>query len=192
MFCPKCGNQLEDGASFCPSCGNQLNVQQAQPQQQVSGSSRSSGGFDFKSIKEDLNPKELFNSCVANLNPDRIKKFNKFQWIALGAAFFYWISMFFSYNSALGLISVNYYSNASVFGILLTYVFILYVDFTAFADKAGAMIVSGGLLFLFTIFMCLATMEDYCSHQVGYYFMLISSLVTAGAGVWKMFDSKKN
>ncbi|HZJ77854.1 MAG TPA: zinc ribbon domain-containing protein [Clostridia bacterium] len=24
MFCPKCGNQLPDGAKFCASCGNQL------------------------------------------------------------------------------------------------------------------------------------------------------------------------
>lgn len=25
MFCPKCGNQLNEGASFCPSCGTNLN-----------------------------------------------------------------------------------------------------------------------------------------------------------------------
>ena len=24
MFCPKCGNQLGDGARFCANCGNQL------------------------------------------------------------------------------------------------------------------------------------------------------------------------
>ena len=188
MFCPKCGTQLQDGATFCASCGHQLN---AQPQQSAPQKSAGSGGFDFKSIKEDLNPKGLSESFVANLKIERITKFNKFQWIALGAVFIYWISMFFSYNSALGLITVNYYSNASTFAVILTYIFILLVDFTAFADKTGAMIVSGGILFLFTLFMCLVTMEEFCSHQFGYYFMLIASLAAVGAGVWKMLDEKK-
>ncbi len=31
MFCPKCGNQLPDGAQFCSSCGNQINVQPVAP-----------------------------------------------------------------------------------------------------------------------------------------------------------------
>lgn len=31
MFCPKCGNQLPDGAQFCSSCGNPVNVQPAAP-----------------------------------------------------------------------------------------------------------------------------------------------------------------
>ena len=22
MFCPKCGNQVDDNAAFCPKCGN--------------------------------------------------------------------------------------------------------------------------------------------------------------------------
>lgn len=33
MFCPKCGNEIKEGASFCPKCGtkvarNQENFQQ--------------------------------------------------------------------------------------------------------------------------------------------------------------------
>lgn len=24
MFCPKCGNQLNDGAAFCPKCGERI------------------------------------------------------------------------------------------------------------------------------------------------------------------------
>ena len=24
MFCPKCGNQVPDGAAFCNACGNKL------------------------------------------------------------------------------------------------------------------------------------------------------------------------
>ena len=24
MFCPKCGNQLNDGAAFCPKCGTKV------------------------------------------------------------------------------------------------------------------------------------------------------------------------
>ena len=31
MFCPKCGQQVEDGAKFCPSCG--ATIEQAAPQQ---------------------------------------------------------------------------------------------------------------------------------------------------------------
>ena len=35
MFCPKCGNQVADGAKFCRTCGNQLAApQQAQQEQQ--------------------------------------------------------------------------------------------------------------------------------------------------------------
>ena len=36
MFCPNCGNQIEDGARFCPSCGAQTDAapQAAQPQYQ--------------------------------------------------------------------------------------------------------------------------------------------------------------
>lgn len=30
MFCPKCGNQMPDGAAFCPSCGMQMNATGAQ------------------------------------------------------------------------------------------------------------------------------------------------------------------
>ncbi len=29
MFCPKCGNQVSDGAAFCASCGTKLEVQAA-------------------------------------------------------------------------------------------------------------------------------------------------------------------
>lgn len=31
MFCPKCGNQLPDGAAFCASCGSPLNAQPVAP-----------------------------------------------------------------------------------------------------------------------------------------------------------------
>lgn len=31
MFCPKCGNQLPDGAAFCTSCGSSMNPQSATP-----------------------------------------------------------------------------------------------------------------------------------------------------------------
>jgi len=31
MFCPKCGNQVPDGAPFCTACGNALTAQQAAP-----------------------------------------------------------------------------------------------------------------------------------------------------------------
>ena len=24
MFCPKCGNQMDEGSKFCPKCGNQM------------------------------------------------------------------------------------------------------------------------------------------------------------------------
>lgn len=28
MFCPKCGNKIEeDGAIFCPNCGNRLDIE---------------------------------------------------------------------------------------------------------------------------------------------------------------------
>ncbi|WP_080768486.1 zinc-ribbon domain-containing protein [Apilactobacillus kunkeei] len=29
-FCPKCGNELKEGAKFCPKCGAQI-VQNVQP-----------------------------------------------------------------------------------------------------------------------------------------------------------------
>jgi uncharacterized membrane protein len=32
-FCPKCGNQLPEGAMFCAKCGNQVGAPQQQPQQ---------------------------------------------------------------------------------------------------------------------------------------------------------------
>lgn len=28
MFCPKCGNEVEQGAMFCPKCGNMLMPQE--------------------------------------------------------------------------------------------------------------------------------------------------------------------
>lgn len=31
MFCPKCGNQLSEGAQFCSSCGSKMNVQPVAP-----------------------------------------------------------------------------------------------------------------------------------------------------------------
>ena len=35
MFCPKCGNQLPDGAMFCSSCGSPLNIQPVAPAEPV-------------------------------------------------------------------------------------------------------------------------------------------------------------
>ena len=37
MFCPKCGNQLPDGAKFCGACGTTLNAAPAQPAPGASG-----------------------------------------------------------------------------------------------------------------------------------------------------------
>lgn len=35
MFCPKCGNQLPDGAMFCSSCGSPINIQPVAPAEPV-------------------------------------------------------------------------------------------------------------------------------------------------------------
>ena len=35
MFCPKCGNQLPDGAMFCSSCGSSVNIQPVAPAEPV-------------------------------------------------------------------------------------------------------------------------------------------------------------
>ena len=31
MFCPKCGNQLNDGAAFCPKCGTKIEAKNTTP-----------------------------------------------------------------------------------------------------------------------------------------------------------------
>ena len=41
MFCPNCGNQLEDGSRFCPACGNPVTSEGTQQgAQNTSGSTQ--------------------------------------------------------------------------------------------------------------------------------------------------------
>lgn len=98
MFCPKCGNQLPDGAAFCPKCGARLtapkkeaqpsaNVQKAKPVQSVSADSN-----DFKKFVDDhVRATTKFSSAEDLL---KNSKPWAFTWICFGVSILVWLLLY--------------------------------------------------------------------------------------------------
>lgn len=51
MFCPKCGNEIKEGASFCPKCGTKVARNQENFQQNNYKSQNSQQNKNVKSIQ---------------------------------------------------------------------------------------------------------------------------------------------
>lgn len=180
MFCPKCGTQLQDGAEFCPSCGAQLGQQQAQPQQgtQPSNNTPSAGSFDISKVTE------KFVDSLKN-----IKSLGRWNIIMLIAAGVYFISTFFPYIKFI--ISQNFYQSANGGGILIMFVILISVLCSAILDNALAMIISGCALGGFSLLRWLANTELSSFYSLGFYLLLLSSIVVAVCGVMKYLEAKK-
>ena len=195
VFCPHCGAQLPDGTAFCTSCGKPTAQQapdqqafQQQPYQQQPYQQQPTGGSGAPA--DDFNPKILSEKFMANVK-------NPAGWgipayVALGGAFLFFISLFLPYLSAkvFSVVSVSFMSSG-FFHILLAFIFILLVDFTAIANRGLSMMCAGGVMLLFTIFEAIGNSSSVTSFGIGFVFMLIGSLAAVGGGVWKFLSEKK-
>ena len=52
MFCPKCGNEVQEGQAFCPNCGNNLNPNVASVPNQPFEKETGTGTNDINKIKD--------------------------------------------------------------------------------------------------------------------------------------------
>lgn len=52
MFCPKCGNEVQEGQAFCPNCGNNLNPSAASVTNQPFEKEAGKGANGINKIKE--------------------------------------------------------------------------------------------------------------------------------------------
>lgn len=50
MYCPSCGEEVDEGNSFCPSCGNDLDGEGQPPVEESSGERISKRGYVWLSL----------------------------------------------------------------------------------------------------------------------------------------------
>ena len=195
MFCPKCGAQVPDGSPFCASCGAQLGQQQQVPMNQ--GSYQSNGEIN----QMDFNPVNMFNDFKKNIGD--FKSLGIPYFLAIGGAALLLLSLVLPYVSALGIISANLFSRGFFYWFFLI-IFALATVFSAISKRSICVMASGALTFIWWIIGA-ATLksalgvtkaqEAYYSSlitkSVGFWFLLISSLVIIGAGVWGFIEAKK-
>ena len=207
MFCPKCGAQLPDGTTFCTNCGAALSQQeapqQAAPQQTYQQPQQ---GYQqpyqqqpyqqtyqqpYQAPVQEL-PTQPFTSkgIIATLiyNLTKPKLWGIPQFIALGAAFFYFIAMLLPYMSY-SIASTNYFS-AGASSIIPAFLLIFFVAGMSFTKNGCMMIIAGGVMFFFSVFRG-AMVSGGVSLSVGFVFMLLASLAATGAGVYQFILEQK-
>ena len=208
MFCPKCGAQLPDGTTFCTSCGQAL-AQQAAPQQQAYQQPYQQQPYQqqpyqqqayqqpypqqqpvYKPPVQELPTQEftsqgIINTVLHNLTNPR--GWGVPQFIALGAAFFYFIAMCLPYISY-SIASTNYFS-AGASSIIPAFLVIIFVACSSFTKNGVMMIEAGAVMFFFSLFRG-AMMDKSVSLSVGFVFMLLAGLAAIGAGVFQFILEK--
>ncbi len=171
MFCPKCGNQLVDGAKFCAKCGNPIGTAPAPASGSPAPVNRPTTGPSFD---------------IAKLFTDAPKELSVWTILGLAGGFLVFLSSFLPYMSLWGY-SGGLFGSENFFLILSAIIFLLgglFVMATAWIRVKKFTVISlmlSALMLLFTIIAMIIILANHLSLSVGFWFGLFGCIASGAS-----------